>query len=109
MRTYPPAAVLLNVLLGVPAVVPVGLLWYFAVSWPLAGLGWTERDPTENDGMLPWLLLAVPVLSVFLGVWWPANHWLKGRRRRAVGPYWTVSVLLTLVPTGVLAVLVAVL
>ncbi|MFJ8430690.1 hypothetical protein ACIQ9P_05260 [Kitasatospora sp. NPDC094019] len=109
MRTYPPAAVVVNLLLGVPAVVPVWLLWYFAANWPLAGLGWTRREPTENDGMLPWFMLAVPVLAVFLAVWWSANHWLNRRRRRAdpaaAGPYWTTSALLTLVPTGVLIAL----
>ncbi|WP_405007739.1 hypothetical protein OHV13_29980 [Kitasatospora purpeofusca] len=108
MRTYPTAAVAVNLLLGLPAVVPIWLLWYFAVNWPLAGLGWTDRNPTENDGMLPWFMLAVPVLSVFAGSWWPANHLLRRRRRHryadqgSAGAYWTTSALLTLVPTAVL-------
>ncbi|MFF7592375.1 hypothetical protein ACFZCK_33355 [Kitasatospora purpeofusca] len=105
MRTYPPAAVVVNLLLGLPAVVPVWLLWYFAVNWPLAGLGWTQGEPTENDGMLPWFIFAVPVLSVFSGLWWLANHLLRRRRHagpRAAGAYWTTSALLTLVPTGAL-------
>ncbi|SDT12332.1 hypothetical protein SAMN05216371_1341 [Streptomyces sp. TLI_053] len=110
MRTYPTAAVAVNLLLGLPAVVPVWLLWYFAVNWPLAELGWTRREPTENDGVLPWLMLAVPVLAVFAAVWWPANHLLRRRRRHRyadpgrAGAYWTTSALLTLVPTGVLIV-----
>ncbi|MDY0815964.1 hypothetical protein [Kitasatospora purpeofusca] len=111
MRTYPTAAVVVNLLLGLPAVVPIWLLWYFAVNWPLAALGWTQGEPTENDGMLPWFILAVPVLSVFSGIWWLANHLLRRPRHRhtepaPAGAYWTTGALLTLVPTGVLIAVV---
>lgn len=62
MRKWLPTAVGVNLVLGIPGVVPVWLLSYFAVNWPLAAVGWTQREPTENDGMLPWLLLG--------GRWW---------------------------------------
>ncbi|MFE2109931.1 hypothetical protein ACFXAF_29270 [Kitasatospora sp. NPDC059463] len=101
MRTYVPAAVAVNLALGVPAVVPVWLLWYFAANWPLAALGWTEGEPTENDGPLPWLVLCGPVVLASAALWWLANTGL--RRRCASGwVYWPVSAGLTLVPTGVL-------
>ncbi|WP_380281672.1 hypothetical protein [Kitasatospora purpeofusca] len=101
MRTYSPAAAVANLLLGVPAVVPVWLLWYFAANWPLAALGWTVGEPTENDGPLPWLVLGGPVVAAFAGLWWLAN---RGLRRRSGGGrgYWPLSVALTLVPTGAL-------
>ncbi|MFD7904214.1 hypothetical protein ACFVSN_05475 [Kitasatospora sp. NPDC057904] len=105
MRTYSPAAAALNLLLGLPAVVPVWLLWYFAANWPLAALGWTTREPTENDGVLPMLLVLVPVVGVFTLLWWLANRAV--RRRTAPGSgraYWPVSALLLLVPTLVLIV-----
>ena len=92
-------AVGVNLLLGVPGVVPVWLLWYFAVNWPLAAVGWTQREPTENDGMLPWLMLGGLVLTLFAAVWWLVNSPM--RRRVALAPrlYWLVSALVTLVPT----------
>ncbi|WP_327066440.1 hypothetical protein [Kitasatospora sp. NBC_01302] len=105
MRSYSPTAAVLNLLLGVPAVVPVWLLWYFAVNWPLSALGWTSREPTENDGVLPMLVVLVPVVGVFTVLWWLANRAV--RRRTAPGParvYWPLSVLLLLVPTSVLIV-----
>ncbi|MEV7026525.1 hypothetical protein [Kitasatospora sp. NPDC093558] len=108
MRNYSRAAVAVNLALGLPAVVPVWLLWYFAANWPLAALGWTTREPTENDGVLPMLLVLVPVVGVFTLLWWLANRAV--RRRTARGgwgwgwAYWPVSVLLLLVPTLVLIV-----
>ncbi|KPC83354.1 MULTISPECIES: hypothetical protein [Streptomyces] len=94
----------LNLLLGVPGVVPVWLLWYYVSNGPLADLGRTSREPTENDGMLLWLVVVVPVLAVFGIIWWLANE--PVRRRAALAPhtYWTAGVLLTLVPTAVLVV-----
>ncbi|MFE7190282.1 hypothetical protein [Kitasatospora sp. NPDC057541] len=101
MRTYSPVAAVVNLLLGVPAVVPVWLLWYFAVNWPLEALGWTVGEPTENDGPLPWLVLGGPVVLASAALWWLAN---QGLRRRSGGgrAYWPVSAGLTLLPTGVL-------
>ncbi|MQS35443.1 hypothetical protein [Streptomyces katsurahamanus] len=102
MRKWSLAAVGVNLLLGIPGIVPVWLLWYFAANWPLAALGLTQREPTENDGMLPILVVGVPVLAVFALVWWLANRPVRRRAELAPRLYWPLSVLATLVPTFVL-------
>ncbi|GAP48773.1 hypothetical protein [Streptomyces azureus] len=103
LRLILPLAV--NVVLGIPAVVPAFLLWYFASNRPLADLGWTEREPTENDGMLPWFMVATPILTLFGLVWWLANRPL--RRRTALSPraYWLLSAAATALPTLTLVVI----
>ncbi|MFI2783331.1 hypothetical protein [Streptomyces sp. ALB3] len=92
----------MNLLFGVPGVVPVWLLWYLLSNGPLANAGWTSREPTENDGMMLWLVIAVPVWAVFGIIWWLANEPLRPRAALAPPAYWTACVVLTLVPTGVL-------
>ncbi|MEU5715497.1 hypothetical protein AB0G71_06845 [Streptomyces sp. NPDC020403] len=100
--TWRLTAVVVNVLLGVPGVVPLWLVWYFLSNGPLADAGWTVREPTENDGMLLWLVIVVPVVAAFGIVRWLVNEPL--RRRAALAPrlYRAGGVLLTLLPTGVL-------
>ncbi|WP_372409241.1 hypothetical protein [Streptomyces luteireticuli] len=88
----------MNVLLGIPGIVPVWLLWYFAKNWPLAAIGWTGHEPTENDGWEPWLLVGVPPLVLFVWVWWLANRPLQRRTALAPRLYWPLSALVTLVP-----------
>ncbi|AUG76311.1 hypothetical protein CFP65_1412 [Kitasatospora sp. MMS16-BH015] len=95
------ATVAVNLLLGVPAVVPLWLLWYFAANWPLAELGWTQREPTENDGPLPWLVLGLPIVLGSALLWWLANRPL--RRRHPTRAHWPVAALATLTPTLALA------
>jgi hypothetical protein len=95
-------AVSVNLLLGIPAVVPIWLLWYFAVNWPLAAAGWTQAEPTENDGVLPWLLIGGPVVALFTLVWWFVNRSMRGRVALDPRLYWLVSALVTLVPTFML-------
>ncbi|MEU4263368.1 hypothetical protein [Streptomyces sp. NPDC025273] len=102
MWTWLPAAVGVNVLLGIPGVVPIWLLWHYASNGPLADIGWTRREATENDGMLLWLLIVVPVNAAFLLVWWLANR--PVRHRVALDPrvYWPAGALMALVPTFIL-------
>ncbi|MER6136169.1 hypothetical protein [Streptomyces sp. NPDC001815] len=99
MRKWSAAAVGVNLLLGVPGVVPVWLLWYFAVNWPLAAAGWTHAEPTENDGVLPWLLVGLPLLGLFGAVWWLANRPMRHRTVLSTRLYWPTSALVTLVPS----------
>lgn len=99
MRTWLLTVVGVNLLLGIPAVVPMWLLWYFAVNWPLAAAGWTQGEPTENDGVLPWLLIGGPVVVLFTLVWWFVNRPMRRRVALDSRLYWLVSALVTLVPT----------
>lgn len=94
----------MNLLLGVPGIVPVWLMWYFLSNGWLADSGFTRPEPTENDGMMLWLVVIVPVVGVFGIIWWLANDWVRRRSSLAPGAYWTAGALLTLVPTGVLVV-----
>jgi hypothetical protein len=87
-----------NVLLGVPAVVPLFLAWYIMVNGPLAAIGWTQRDPNENDGMLLWLVIAVPVFCLFGLIWGLANAWMRRRTAVPAHQYWIAAVVASLVP-----------
>lgn len=93
------APLLVNLLLGIPAVVPLWLLWFLAANWPLADAGLTVREPTENDGMAPWLVIVVPVVTLYGLIWWLANQPL--RRRTSLDPraYWALSASAPLLPT----------
>ncbi|WP_368396989.1 hypothetical protein [Streptomyces sclerotialus] len=96
------AAMGVHLVLGIPGVVPVWLLWYLAVNWPLAAMGRTTQEPTENDGVLPWLMVAVPVLALFALVWWLADRSVRRSTALPARLYRPVSVLVTLVPSFVL-------
>lgn len=90
--------VAVNLLLGIPAIVPLFLAWYIMSNGPLATLGWTRQDPNENDGILGWLVIAAPVFGLFGLIWGPAN--VRMRRRTAVRAfrYWVVCTAASLVP-----------
>ncbi|MET8603034.1 hypothetical protein ABZV92_05770 [Streptomyces rubiginosohelvolus] len=92
--------VAVNLLLGIPAVVPAFLIWYVLSNGPLAELGWTQREPTENDGMWLWLVIVVPVVACFGGLWTLLNLWMRRRLLAAAppGPYWSLALALTLTP-----------
>ncbi|WP_328963295.1 hypothetical protein [Streptomyces virginiae] len=83
--------------MGVPAVVPVWLLWYIAVNGPLAELGWTVSEPTENDGTM--LVILVPIVTASALLWWLANHFVRRWNTAAARVYRPVCALVTLVPT----------
>ncbi|MEV0276629.1 hypothetical protein AB0I22_09635 [Streptomyces sp. NPDC050610] len=100
-----PVSLGVNLLLGVLGVVPVWLLWYFASNWPLAALGLTQREPTENDGVLPWLLIGIPVVGLYGLLWWSANRPLRRGITLAPRTYWLLSTAATLLPTVVLIAL----
>ncbi|MFD8464202.1 hypothetical protein [Streptomyces cyaneofuscatus] len=92
--------VVVNLLLGIPALVPIFLTWYFLSNGPLAELGWTQRNPNEDDGMLLWLIFVVPAVGCFGAIWALTNLWIR-RKLFAEGPpsmYWSVSVVLVLAP-----------
>ncbi|WP_218040118.1 hypothetical protein [Actinomadura sp. WMMB 499] len=95
-----PVALGMNFLLGIPAIVPIWLLWYVAANWPLAAVGLTQRSPTENDGMLPALVLLVPIVGLSVSVWWLANRAVARGTRLRGRTYWTVCAVATLLPTA---------
>ena len=68
-----------NLLLGIPAVIPLFLTEYVLVNGPLADLGWTQREPTENDGMLGWLIFLIPAYCVVGPSWALINVWMRRR------------------------------
>ncbi|NUP22483.1 MAG: hypothetical protein HOZ81_41755 [Streptomyces sp.] len=85
-----------NLLLGVPAVVPIWLLWFLTANW--AG----PREPTENDGMALWLVVIVPIVALYLLLWSAANRPLARRTSLDARGYWSLSILATLLPTAAL-------
>ncbi|MFE9923989.1 hypothetical protein ACFYQA_21125 [Streptomyces sp. NPDC005774] len=98
------APLAVNLVLGVVAVVPLWLSMMFAANYPLAELGLTSREPTDNDGMLPWAVILILVWAVFLALWIPLNQWARPEScaRRC---YWTASAGLVPVPMVLIAVL----
>ncbi len=88
----------MNVLLGIPAVVPLFLAWYMLSNWPLADLGWTQGEPTENDGISGWFIIATPVFCLFGSVWGLINGWMRRRTPVRASRYWLACVAAVLVP-----------
>lgn len=89
----------MNLLLGIPGVIPLWMLWYLTENWPLAELGITAREPTENDGMAVALLTFGPFLIAGALVWWFANRSLSRRISLASHEYWLCSGLVTILPS----------
>jgi len=92
----------LQVLLGLPAMVPLVAALLCLQNWPLASLGITERATDEWDGVL---LLAVPLVTCSSLVWLTIAFVL----RRYVWPigargFWRASSLAVVFPTAVFVV-----
>lgn len=95
VRWIAPFAV--NAVLGYVGIIPIGFVWFFLVSRPLAALGLTEGDPTDNDGLLPWLILLAGV-GLFFVLWAVANAALRRLSRLPARPYWRMAGLLLIAP-----------
>ncbi|ABP53129.1 hypothetical protein Strop_0652 [Salinispora tropica CNB-440] len=93
-----PVPVGVNLLLGIPAIVPLFLAWYIIVNGPLAALGWTQRNPNEDDGMLLWLVIAAPVFCLFGLIWGLANLRMRRRTATSASQYWIACVIASLAP-----------
>ncbi|WP_307783818.1 hypothetical protein [Streptomyces spinoverrucosus] len=78
------------------------MLWYLAANWPLADLGVTTREPTENDGLAVGLAVFGPVIAACALLWWLANRPLARRTQLAAHHYWLLSVLGVFLPTAAL-------
>ncbi|MFD5652268.1 MULTISPECIES: hypothetical protein [unclassified Streptomyces] len=92
------APFLVNLLLGVPAVVPIWLVWYLLANGPLAEFGGPMRNPTENDGLLPMLVVDVPVVALFGIIWWLVNEPLGRWTTLAPRSFWPLCVLVPFLP-----------
>lgn len=93
-----PIVVGMNLLLGIPGIVPFWLLWFLAASW-------RNPPPTENDGMALWLVIVVPIVGLYTMLWWAANRALVRRMSLARQTYWLLSALGTFMPTIALILL----
>ncbi|MER7755567.1 hypothetical protein [Kitasatospora sp. NPDC097643] len=97
------APVAANLALGFVFVVPLLLTLLFLVNYPLAWLGLTQREPTENDGPGVWVFALALVWTFFGLLWWLVNlgvgrlTGLRGRR------YWWVVAGLPLLPSLVMS------
>ncbi|MBA8826157.1 hypothetical protein FHX42_003533 [Saccharopolyspora lacisalsi] len=92
------ASIVANLLLGCIAVIPLWLLWLFALDFPFAALGLTRRAPTENDGVLPWLIVLVPLLTVLVALWILINFWMRRKSEMPTRTYWVASSVVMLFP-----------
>jgi hypothetical protein len=97
-----PIPIGVNLVLGIPAIVPLFLVWYVMSNGPLATLGWTQREPTENDGMLVWLVIVVPVFCLFGLLWGLINAWMRRRTTAPTSLYWLACMAATLLPYCIL-------
>ncbi|CAL9469581.1 hypothetical protein SUDANB15_02789 [Streptomyces sp. enrichment culture] len=104
VRRWGPS-VAVNLVLGVVAVVPLWLSMMFAANYPLAELGLTSREPTDNDGMLPWAMLLAPLWAAFLALWIPVNALARPESGVSTRRYWAVGSGLVLTPMAVLMTL----
>jgi hypothetical protein len=93
-----PTALGVNLLLGIPGIVPIWLLWFLAASWH-------DPEPTENDGMALWLVIVVPAVGLYAMLWRATNSALSSRTSLTARTYWLLSVAGTLSPTVVLLLL----
>ena len=88
------APISVNAILGIIGIAPFFLLWVFLAEFPLNALGLTGREPTNNDGILPWIILLIPVEGVFLAIWYLSNYLVRNGTRAKSLPsrrYWAVS------------------
>ncbi|GAB3657238.1 hypothetical protein GCM10027589_17190 [Actinocorallia lasiicapitis] len=88
-----------NLLLGIPGIVPIWLAWHFAANWPPAALGWAQREPTENDGMAPTAILTFLAVGLSAVIWWLVNDVVARVTRLRGAAFWAVSLLAVLIPT----------
>ena len=91
------APLAVNVLFGYLAAFPLGLVWYYLANYPLVALGLTERDPTDNDGILGHLIVLGGV-GLFIALWAVVNRALREILRLPARSYWLVSAALLFGP-----------
>ncbi|WP_158880344.1 hypothetical protein [Amycolatopsis anabasis] len=94
-----PISVLVNFTLGYARIVPYLMLLVVLDNTVFATFGWTQRDPTFNDGILaPLFVAAVSVLFV-LAVFFLVNIFVARRSTLSAWWYWILNSALLLVPS----------
>ncbi|GGV51093.1 hypothetical protein [Streptomyces spectabilis] len=93
----------INLLLGIPAIVPMLMLWILLSNWPLADIGLTTRMPNneQDDSPTAALLFFGPLIAASAALWWIANRPLARRTHLTAPRYWLLSLAGTLIPTAV--------
>ncbi|WSA81745.1 hypothetical protein OG930_43420 [Streptomyces sp. NBC_01799] len=82
----------INLLLGVPAIIPIWMTYYIAATW-------VNPAPEENDGLGVVLVgFGLPV-AICGFLWWLVNRPLAHRTRLHPAQYWPLSLLGTFAPT----------
>jgi hypothetical protein len=89
--------------LGIPGVVPIFLAWYFLSNGPLSNLGWTSREPTENDGTFALGLFLAPAILISGALWGLVNWWLWRRTDVPAISHWMACLGAFFLPTLALA------
>lgn len=99
-RWYTPLGI--NLLLGIPALVPMLMLWFLLSNWPLADMGLTTRIPNNehDDSPNAALLFFGPTIAASAVLWWIANRPLARRSQLTAPRYWLLSLTGTLIPTA---------
>ncbi|MGW7067038.1 hypothetical protein [Streptomyces sp. NPDC054872] len=92
----------INLLLGIPALVPMLMLWFLLSNWPLADMGLTTRIPNNehDDSPNAALLFFGPMIAASTVLWWIANRPLARRTQLTAPRYWLISLTGTLIPTA---------
>ncbi|WP_432574395.1 hypothetical protein [Kineococcus sp. SYSU DK005] len=99
----PVLVVIVNLLLGVPGIVPLWLAHYYLRTWPLAALGLTVREPTENDGAGLASALILPIVGTAVLAWFLTGHVLRPRvHASARAWFWPTSIGAVLLPSAAL-------
>ncbi|MEV5978287.1 hypothetical protein [Streptomyces sp. NPDC052114] len=84
-----------NVLLGIPAVVPIWMLYFIVATW-------AHPAPEENDGLAVVVIALGSIVAACGFLWWAANSRLARRTALRAAHFWPLGLFGTLVPTGVL-------
>lgn len=93
-----PLSVVVNASLGYLGIFPFLFLQYVLSNTVFYKLGWTEGDPTFNDGaLIPFLLAAVGTL-VMLALFAALNYLIVRAGAVAARWYWSVSAVVLLIP-----------
>ncbi|MCT9138633.1 hypothetical protein [Streptomyces violarus] len=93
----------INLLLGIPAIVPILMLWFLLSNWPLADIGLTTRIPNneQDDSPNAALLFFGPMIAASVILWWIANRPLARRTQLPASRYWLLALAGTLIPTAI--------